>query len=246
VGTGLGDSPSLQPAENLGVEVRDLVAVRQAQKSFRTRWPRGPRVNIAREADAAVRQAIQERRPRVAQPEWVSLPQLAGIKPLNQQLVSPLPTDRPLRILELFAGVGTGAHALARLGYHIGEVVACKAREAARVVHAHSLSELAAEFSETVASRVGAQLHHRLPQDICLVSAEHLRELGPVDLVVAGWPCQGSSAAGAGRGLDDARSGLFTELMRVLGELQALHKTWQHPLGYLIEQSLQGQTDGQG
>jgi DNA (cytosine-5)-methyltransferase 1 len=45
-----------------------------------------------------------------------------------------------------------------------------------------------------------------------------------VDLVVAGWPCQRSSAAGTGQGLDDARSGLFTELMRVLGELQALHK----------------------
>jgi hypothetical protein len=157
------------------------------------------------------------------------------IKPLDEQLVPPLPTDRPLRILELFAGVGTGTHALARLGYQTGEVVACEARGAARVVHAHSLSALATEFPKTVANKARAQLHHRLPQDICLVSAEHLRELGPVDLVVAGWPCQGSSAAGTGQGLDDARSGLFTELMRVLGELQALHKAWRHLLGYLIE-----------
>jgi hypothetical protein len=96
-------------------------------------------------------------------------------------------------------------------------------------------AELAKEFPATVARRTGAQMHHKLPQDIRLVSAQHLRELGPIDLVVAGWPCQGSSAAGTGQGLDDARSGLFTELVRVLGELQALHQTWRHPLEYLIE-----------
>jgi hypothetical protein len=119
----------------MGVEVGDLVAVRRAQRSFKARWPRGPQVDVAREAEAAVGQAIRERRPRVAQPQWVPLPQLAGIKPLDQQLVPPLPNDRPLRILELFAGVGTGTQALARLGYQIGEVVACEARGAARVVH---------------------------------------------------------------------------------------------------------------
>jgi hypothetical protein len=103
------------------------------------------------------------------------------------------------------------------------------------VVHAHAVAELAKEFPHTVARRAGAQMHHKLPQDIRLVSADHLKELGPVDLVVAGWPCQGSSAAGSGRGLDDARLGLFTELVRVLNQLQALHQTWRRPLGYLIE-----------
>jgi hypothetical protein len=195
---------------------------------------------MAREAEVAVAKVVRERRPRVAQPQWVSLPQLAGIKPLDQRLVPPLPRDRPLRVLELFAGIGAGTQALARLGYHIGQVVACEARGAARVVRAHALSELVEEFPAIVAKRAGAQLRHRLPQDIRLVSAEHLGELGPVDLVVAGWPCQGSSAAGSGQGLDDARSGLFTELMRVLGELQALHRTWRHPLGYLIEHVFAG------
>jgi site-specific DNA-cytosine methylase len=121
--------------------------------------------------------------------------------------------------------VGTRTQALARLGYHIGEVVACEASGAASVVHAHAVAELAKEFPSTVAKRAVAQMHHKLPQDIFLVSADHSRELGPVDLVVAGWPCQGSSAADTGQGLDDVRSRLFTELVRVLGELQALHQT---------------------
>jgi hypothetical protein len=67
------------------------------------------------------------------------------------------------------------------------------------------------------------------------VGAEQLEALGPIDLVVAGWPCQGSSAAGKGGGLDDDSSGLFTELVRVIGILQGLHRQWGQPLGYVIE-----------
>jgi hypothetical protein len=195
---------------------------------------------MSREAEKVVRTVIHDRFPKVQRPRWVALPQLAGLRPLDQRLVSALAQDRPLRVLELFAGVGTGTQALARLGYHVGEVVACEARGAARVVHAHQLAQLTDEFPATVAKRTGAQLHHRLPQDIRLVSAQHLSELGPIDLVVAGWPCQGSSAAGAGLGLDDARSRLFTELIRVLHELQVLHKAWGQPLGYLIEHVFAG------
>jgi site-specific DNA-cytosine methylase len=53
--------------------------------------------------------------------------------------------------------------------------------------------------------------------------------------VVAGWPCQGNSAAGDGQGLDDPRSGLFSEMLRVLTTLQDLHQEWGQPMGYLIE-----------
>jgi hypothetical protein len=124
---------------------------------------------------------------------------------------------------------------MARLGYAVGEVIACERRGAARQVHAHAVQQLHKEFPDLVANRTGAQLHHRLPQDIQLVGAEQLEALGPIDLVVAGWPCQGRSAAGKGGGLDDDMSGLFTELVRVMGILQALHRRWGRPLGYVIE-----------
>jgi hypothetical protein len=125
-------------AARVGVGVQDLTAVRRAQRSFQSRWPRGPRVDIAQEAGAAVRRVIGERRPKAAKPPWVPLPQLVGLRPLDQRLVPPLARDRPLRILELFAGVGSGTQAIARLGYSVGEVIACEARGAARVVHAHA------------------------------------------------------------------------------------------------------------
>jgi hypothetical protein len=82
-------------AMEVGVSGRDLAAVRRAQGSFKARWPRGPRVDIAREADAAVAQVIPERQQKVARPRWVPLPQLAGLRPLDQQLVPALTRSRP-------------------------------------------------------------------------------------------------------------------------------------------------------
>lgn len=121
------------------------------------------------------------------------------------------------------------------MGYAIGEVVACELRGAAQQVHRHAMTQLAKEFPTRVSAKAGAQLHHRILQDIRLVTADLLQALGPIDLVVTGWPCQGSSAARTGQGLDDSRLGLLVELLRVLHVLQGLHKAWGQTLGYLVE-----------
>lgn len=43
---------------------------------------------------------------------------------------------------------------------------------------------------------------------------------GRVDVVSGGFPCQDISAAGKGVGIDGARSGLWREMARVVGEVQ--------------------------
>ena len=53
--------------------------------------------------------------------------------------------------------------------------------------------------------------------DICHASAKNLE---PVDLICAGFPCQGISVAGKRSGLEDSRSGLWFELLRVCGEVR--------------------------
>jgi len=40
--------------------------------------------------------------------------------------------------------------------------------------------------------------------------------LGHVDLIISGWECQGFLAAGFGEGLSDTRSGLFTDMIRLI------------------------------
>jgi hypothetical protein len=210
-------------------------AAARVRRRQQVRWPRGPQLNVAADATEAMASAVRVQRPKAEKPPRVDIPQLAGCQRLDQRVVPPLPGNRPLRIMELFAGVGSATQALVRLGYQVGEVVACEAWGAARQVHQHALEALGEEFPAAVGAKAGAQLHHHLPQDIRLVSRDHLHSVGPVDLVVAGWPYQGNSAAGDGQGLDDPRSGLFSEMLRVFTIMQTLHQEWGQPLGYLIE-----------
>nr|WP_249262208.1 DNA cytosine methyltransferase [Leptospira alexanderi] len=53
--------------------------------------------------------------------------------------------------------------------------------------------------------------------DICTFNGTGWR--GIIDVVSGGFPCQGISAAGKGRGLDDERSGLWKEMFRVIREI---------------------------
>lgn len=53
--------------------------------------------------------------------------------------------------------------------------------------------------------------------DVCTVGAAFL---SPVDVICGGFPCQDVSVAGAGAGLAGARSGLWREYARIVGELR--------------------------
>ena len=54
--------------------------------------------------------------------------------------------------------------------------------------------------------------------DVCSFDGHPWR--GVVDVVSGGFPCQDISAAGAGAGLDGARSGLWVEMARIIGEVR--------------------------
>jgi len=53
--------------------------------------------------------------------------------------------------------------------------------------------------------------------DICTFDGKPWR--GLVDVVTGGFPCQDISAAGRGAGIDGARSGLWGEMARIIGEV---------------------------
>lgn len=65
-------------------------------------------------------------------------------------------------------------------------------------------------------------LRHHWPHvpkhtDVSDVGADQLER---VDLIAGGFPCQDISLAGAGAGIDGARSGLWSEYARIVGELR--------------------------
>jgi site-specific DNA-cytosine methylase len=52
--------------------------------------------------------------------------------------------------------------------------------------------------------RLAIQKYQRaLPSNIALLGVQDLARVGPIDLVIVGWPCQGHTRAGHGEGLRD-------------------------------------------
>lgn len=62
--------------------------------------------------------------------------------------------------------------------------------------------------------------------DVCKVDGTTLAH---VDLICGGFPCQDTSGAGKGAGLQGARSGLWFEMARVIGELRPLWVVIENP-----------------
>lgn len=106
-----------------------------------------------------------------------------------------------LTAVSLFAGIGGLDRALELSGVKV--TAAVEIDEACRGV-------LARHFPQTA-----------LFGDVREVTGDHLRASGLVPgrgIVTAGWPCQGNSQAGRRKGMDDARSGLWSEVVRILAD----------------------------
>lgn len=102
-----------------------------------------------------------------------------------------------MRHVSLFAGVDAMGIAAEHLGYQT--TLACEIEEFQRQILA--LRHPHAELAEDVRDLRGA-------------------DLGRVDLMTGGFPCQDLSSAGRGAGLSGARSGLWSEFARLIAEAQ--------------------------
>jgi site-specific DNA-cytosine methylase len=52
--------------------------------------------------------------------------------------------------------------------------------------------------------------------DIQLIQKKHMELLGPMDLIISSWECQGFLVVGFRKSLSDTRSGLFTDMVRLI------------------------------
>ncbi len=73
---------------------------------------------------------------------------------------------------------------------------------------------------DTYARQVLERKWPKASRDVCDIRQAGAHNLEPVDVLVAGFPCQGISVAGKGRGLEDARSGLWFEALRIIREIR--------------------------
>lgn len=106
-----------------------------------------------------------------------------------------------LRVLDLFSGIGGFSLGLERTG-GFETVAFCEI--------------------EPFPRRVLAKHWPEVPQydDVRTLTAARLAADGiAVDAICAGFPCQGVSIAGNALGLNDPRTGLWSEIVRLIGEL---------------------------
>ncbi len=114
----------------------------------------------------------------------------------------------PLQVLDLFSGLGGFTLAAERIRQSDGNrafqtVAFCEIDKFARKV-------LAKHWSEVPCF-----------ENVQELTTQSLRErgIGRVDVLTGGWPCQGNSIAGKRGGHGDERSGLFSEILRLIDGL---------------------------
>ena len=144
------------------------------------------------------------------------------VSPLKQDIVdiSALVSNPGLVVVELCGGLLAATEALVRSGVKIQQLHVCEIDSQARRVALARLKTLSKIFPELLASSAFDRCFCALPQDIRMISRDQVRNLGNVDLLVCGFPCQGfSRAARRASGLRDARTALFLDMVRVIQQI---------------------------
>jgi hypothetical protein len=169
-----------------------------------------------------------------ATPSLISLDGYQDLRPLNQDLIAIAePAMNPgLIVVELCGGILSATEAFIRTRIKIQKLHVCEIDPEARTLAAARLQILSKMFPELLPSEAYASCFSFLPQDIALIKQEHVQKLGPVDLIICGFPCQGfSRATRRAQGLRDSRSSVFFDMVNLIHEITYTHGK----CGWLIE-----------
>jgi hypothetical protein len=138
------------------------------------------------------------------------------IKLVLRQLITWTPPKEGITLLELFGGVGIGFEALLQSGMVVQKYFYVDIDLIARQVAASRMMELIARFPQQFTTTAWKASFTFLCSDIQQIQKKHMELIGPMDLIISGWECQGFSTTGFKEGLSDTRSGLFMDMVRLI------------------------------
>ncbi len=75
------------------------------------------------------------------------------------------------------------------------------------------MMEFTTKFPQQFATTAWKASFTFLAFDIQLIQKKHMELLGPMDLIISSWECEGFSVTKFGEGLSDTRSDLFTNMV---------------------------------
>jgi site-specific DNA-cytosine methylase len=150
---------------------------------------------------------------------------------LRHMELHPLDVQHALCVLELCAGMGTGVEALLRAGFCVNHYIFVEADADARELLRHRLKNLTAEFPlQFPASAYKGQFSY--PKNVYAITPQKLQEFPPIDIVLAGPPCQGFSRAGPQGMFSDKRSLVFAAVVDLIAHI---HMTQPQGVAFLLE-----------
>jgi len=133
--------------------------------------------------------------------------------------------DKPLVVLSLFDGISCGLQALKNQGFTVAQYFASEIdKNAIKVSHDNHPEIIRLGDVTTMGFKNGT-----------LYSENGEWDIGQVDLVLAGSPCQGFSMAGKQLNFDDPRSKLYFEFKRILNECQGSTSVIKLHVDFLLE-----------
>ncbi|CAI7734849.1 unnamed protein product [Closterium sp. NIES-53] len=139
-------------------------------------------------------------------------------------------------IVELYGGIGSGLAAALMAGCMVKKWIHVESDPAARKMARHHAQLLLEEYPEELWPEALPKESDVGVHDVRDINEWVLDDCGQINLVVAGWECQGYSRAGEGRGMEDPRGASFKDLKRVLEMIQKKqgevlyileNRTWQ-------------------
>lgn len=159
--------------------------------------------------------------------DTITLPDMSGgstaSKFVDSRIIAWTPGAQGITLIELFGGICTGLEAVLKCGMRVDRYFYCDIHPVAQLIAQQRIEALQQEYPTQFTGKACSNTFCMLPQDVCYVQQGHIQQLGHVDLVIAGWPCQGFSSAGQGQGLADAQSGLFVDLVQIMNWIQELN-----------------------
>jgi site-specific DNA-cytosine methylase len=135
-------------------------------------------------------------------------------------------------MLDLFGGISTGLATVLQAGIRVHQYLYVEKDEASRRASLRHVASLVYMYPDLLPNTTIRAYQHQLLAYISLLGVQDLTRVGEINLVIARWPCQGHSTAGQGGGLQDHRSAMFWEMIRVSKHLQ---DNQVHPPAYILE-----------
>jgi hypothetical protein len=153
-------------------------------------------------------------------PQWTPISGHVGLFPLDTTSILWEYPSQGICVLDIFGGISTDLAIVLQTGIPIRKYLYVKRDETARKVSSCHLALLMRLYPKLLSRSTIRGYQWALPLDImALLGAHDLERVGPIDLVITGWPCKGHTKAGRGEQLRDPQSHMFWEMLWVLRHL---------------------------